>query len=86
MAKYRELLEMKGCIGAATCAAVHPERWKMINNNNKVTIIGGKKIPGSEDEEIIIDDSELEKFKQAAEVCPVNVIHIKNLDTGEEII
>jgi len=36
--------------------------------------------------EVELDESEIEEMKQAAEGCPVNVIHITNLDTGQKII
>ena len=33
-----------------------------------------------------IDESELSKWKEAAESCPVFVIHIIDLETGKRII
>ena len=33
-----------------------------------------------------IDESELAAYKESAEVCPVNVIHIYDKETGEKII
>ena len=86
MAKYRVYLERNGCIGAATCVGAHPEHWKMRLGDNKVDILGGTQILNSDDQEIIIDESDLASCKLAAEVCPVNIIHITNLETGEQVI
>jgi len=36
--------------------------------------------------ELEIDESELDKNLAAARACPVNVIHVINLDTGEQLI
>lgn len=84
--KYIIKYDREGCIGVAACVAVQPEHWKMVDDG-KVDFIDGKA-----DEKIKtlfvkeIDESELLKFKESAEVCPVNVIHIYDKDTGEKII
>jgi len=37
-------------------------------------------------EELNIEEKDFEINKEAAESCPVNVIHITNKETGEKII
>ena len=86
MAKYKVFLERDGCIAAATCVGADPKHWKMKLSDNKVDILGGTTIPGTTNQEIIIDEADLPACKLAAEVCPVNIIHITNLETGEQII
>ncbi len=72
------------CIGCAACTAVAPEFWEM-NDDEKSDIIGGKdKDDGWQ--ELDIDDKDYTENFEAAESCPVNVIHIVNKKTGEKII
>ena len=85
--RYKVILERAGCIGATSCVVMYPERWVLNKNDDKVDLIGGK----VEDERreiwsIEITENELEKFRNSAEVCPVNVIHIINLETGEKLV
>jgi len=72
------------CIGCGACAAVCPSRWSM-NADGKSDIIDSKM---REDgwEELDIEESEYDGNKQAADSCPVNVIHLINKETGEKII
>lgn len=83
MAKYKVLYERVGCIGAAVCVAVFPKYWDM-NPDGKADLLGS--IKSGDSFEVELDESELEQMKQAAEGCPVNVIHITNVQTGEKII
>ncbi|EKD46243.1 MAG: hypothetical protein ACD_68C00073G0002 [uncultured bacterium] len=84
MAKYKVEYDREACIGALTCTVAFPEVFK-IGDDKKADMAGSKK-NGSGQYEIEFPDDQLEKFKAAAEVCPVNVIHITNLDSGEKII
>lgn len=83
--KYRIEYDREGCIGAAACVAVDDESWTLVedgkadlnesNKNNKSGFFIRE-----------ITEEELVKFKEAAEACPVNVIHIVDLETGKRII
>ena len=83
--KYIVKYDRENCIGAASCVAVQPDQWKIVDDG-KADFIGSNK----EDKNGFfikeIDESELEFFKEASEVCPVNVIHIYDKETGEKII
>ena len=84
--KYIVQLDRENCIGAAACVAVQPDQWKIVDDG-KVDFLNSKpheKLKSWFEKEI--DESELAKFKDAAEVCPVNVIHIIEKDTGKKII
>jgi len=90
--KYRIVYDRKGCIGAAACAAVAPEFWEM-KDDGKAHLIGGMTDENG-NEILIITENQmtdnmkraLELNKEAAEVCPVQVIHIYDEETGEKII
>ena len=90
--RYRIVYDRKGCIGAAACAAVSPEFWEM-KEDGKAHLIGSKTDENG-NEILIITESQLtpgmkkalDSNKDAAEVCPVNVIHIYDEETGEKLI
>ena len=83
MAKYKIEHDRPNCIGCGACAAVAPKFWEMAKDG-KSSIISGKKV--KDKEEKIINEKDLAPNKEAAESCPVNVIHLINLDTKEKII
>lgn len=75
MSKYRLEHVKPECIGCGACAAVAPEFWVMNDAENKSDIIGCKVMPnGWEEKEI--EEKDVAKNKDAAESCPVNVIHL----------
>ena len=80
---YKVIYERNNCIGAAQCVAVMPELWKL-NADGKADLKGSKTKDGKWEMEI--DDKMLEKMKDAASSCPVNVIHIIETKTGKRII
>lgn len=83
--KYRVELDREGCIGAAACVAVDPENWNIVEDG-KVDLKDSKQDPKTSYFFRDIDESELAKWKEAAESCPVTVIHITDLETGKRII
>lgn len=74
MAKYTIEYDREGCIGAGSCIGACPDNWKMAEDNRADLL---KKD---------IEEDELAANKEAAEACPVGVIHIKNNETGERLI
>ena len=72
------------CIGCAACEAVAPNFWEM-NPDGKSDIKAGKH---REDgwQELDIEDKDFQGNKDAAESCPVNVIHLIDKKTGKRII
>jgi len=71
--KYKIEFDREGCIGAAACCAVAPEQWVMQQD--------GK--PNLAHDEI--GDDRLKENIEAAEVCPVRVIIIKEKKTGKQL-
>lgn len=84
MSKFKIVHERSGCIGCAACSAIAPKLWKM-NDDGLSDCIGSKKLK-DETTEKDFDDDEFKDHKEAAEACPVNVIHIRKKDTDEKII
>ncbi len=85
--KYKVVYERKNCIGAGSCTSIFPERWRMNSQDDKADLLGGKE--ETKGHEIWIAEftlDELENFKLSAQVCPVNVIHIYDQETGEQLI
>ncbi len=74
MTKYKVEIDKKSCIGCAACVAVCPDNFEMDSD-------GKSKALHKE-----IEDKELACSRSAAEICPVNAIHIISLDSGEKLI
>lgn len=82
--KFQIQHDRPNCIGCAACAAVAPDFWTM-SEDGKSDIVGCKKRE-DEWEELDIDEKDFNVNKEAADSCPVNVIHIINKETKEKII
>ncbi len=84
MAKYKVVYDRKACIGAAACAALLEERWKMSDKDGKADLVGGVEVkPGIFEYEFT--EEQLEAIMDSAQACPVNVINIYN-ENGEKLI
>lgn len=82
--KYRIIHNKPDCIGCGACVAVHPDGWEM-NDDGKADIIGGEhKKDGTQEKDI--KEEQLQLNMEAAESCPVNVIHIKDEENDKELI
>ena len=85
--KYRIIYDRSLCIGAATCVAINPKSWELNNNDNKADLINSKPKEGTPDTfELEIDESTFSIELEAAKGCPVNCIHIIDVETGEQLI
>ena len=87
MTNFKIEHDRPGCIGCGACASVAPEFWKMSDADGKSDLIGSKEL--KEGETIVKEELEMVELKNnrdAADSCPVNVIHIINKETGEKII
>ena len=85
MKKYKIVYERKDCIGAASCTAVNSS-WVIKDGDGKADLLGSNSLQDNDIQEKIIDESEFKIMLESARVCPVNVIHIYDLETGEKII
>ena len=84
-AAYKIRHDRPNCIGCTACANIAPEFWEMSDVDGKSDVIGAKKTPEGW-EELDISEEDFELNMEAAEACPVNVIHLVNIGTGEELI
>lgn len=84
--KYKIVYKREECIGAASCVGVLPEVWSL-NDDGKADLAKAEEKEGNKIQELVIEleESQLEQYKHSAEVCPVNVIHIYDAETGEQI-
>jgi len=84
VAKYKVVYERNGCIGAAACAALLEERWKLSDMDGKANLVSGVETkPGVFEYEFT--EEQLGKILESAEACPVNVIHIYD-EEGKKLI
>lgn len=84
--RYKVIYDRSECIGVLTCSAFYPERWA-IGQDNKADLVGGSENKDKQGTWVLeFDESELARFKESAEVCPVNVIHVFDMETGEKIV
>lgn len=83
--KYKIVYDRENCIGAAACAAVSPDYWQIVDDG-KADLANAEHKEENRVQERIIDESELAANMEAAKSCPVTVIHIFDLETGEQLI
>ena len=72
------------CIGCAACEAVAPDFWEM-NEDGKSDIKNGENKDNGW-QELEFEEKNLQENKDAADSCPVNVIHIVKKETGEKLV
>jgi ferredoxin len=82
---WRVEFERDNCIGAGACVAANADFWS-IDNDGKANLRtaaydAARKVWVLE----IADDAQLRKQRDAAGVCPVNVIHIYDPEGKQEI-
>jgi ferredoxin len=79
MVKYKIIFDREGCIGALACTGVAEKHWPLAEDG-KVDLQGATYNKATKMWELIIDESELEANKLAADVCPVDVIVIEKVE------
>ena len=82
--KYKIIYDRNGCIGALTCL-IASKFFKENIEDGKADLLNGKEIK-HEIFELEIDEEFLKMALDGAGVCPVNVIHVIDLETGEQLI
>lgn len=84
MENYRVEHNRRECIACGACVAVSPGIMEIDPSDGKSDLKGAERLEnGSEKREI--GEKDFPSAKEAADVCPVNVIHIFK-KTGEKII
>lgn len=82
MVELKIFYDKPGCIGCGACAAVAPEYWEMEGDKSHVKE-SKENADGTEERDITADQKP--KNMEAAQSCPVNVIHLKDKD-GNQLI
>ena len=82
--KYVLQHDRPNCIGCAACEAVAPDFWEM-NEDGKSDIKNAKYLESGW-QETEIEEKNFVENRDAADSCPVNVIHLVNKKTGERLI
>lgn len=82
--RYKLELNRPDCIGCAACTAVAPDHWEM-DDDGKAKIKGCKTREDSWQEKDISEE-DMPLNKEAAECCPVNVIHVTDKEKDEKLI
>ena len=65
----------KDCISCGACAAIAPDYWEM-DQEALAQLKGSKEIENHWERKIESEQDQQEN-QEAADVCPVNIIHIK---------
>ncbi len=83
MGRYKIVYDRTGCIGAATCEALDPDDFQLVDDGLADLIDGEEVSDGVWEKEI--DADRKDAALQAAKGCPVNVITIVDTETGDQL-
>ncbi len=83
--QYHIIYRKKNCIGAGACEFAAPDLWHYDTNTSIATLKDQRATKTSEEEELIIEEQDLPLHLEAAQVCPVGIIEIYDLETGKKI-
>jgi len=82
---YKIRHDRPNCIGCTACAAIAPDFWEMSDMDGKSDVVGS--VLGADGwEELEIGEADFVKNMDAAGMCPVNVIHLIKIGSGEQLI
>lgn len=82
---YKIVHDRDVCIGCSACASVCPKYWTM-NTDGKSDIVDAINTGNGEEELLDNLTEDFEDNMDAAESCPVNCIHIHDIDKDEKLI
>ena len=66
------------CIGCGYCEEIAPYRWKIDNWDGKASLIDASEKRGIFT--LTVGDDEWEDSMNAAELCPVKIIHVEKIN------
>ena len=84
MARFKIIHERPKCIACGSCAAVAPKYWEMSSTDGLADLKGCTM--NGENEERIVDEKEAVLNREAADVCPVQIIHVDEIKKKEKEI
>jgi len=82
---YKVIYDKENCIGANSCVGVFPEYWSL-DGAKKAVLKDSTLNKETGRYELIVDDQNVERFKESALVCPVFVIDIVDMRTQKSIL
>ena len=82
MSKFKIIHERPKCIACGSCAAVAPDYWEMSADDGLADL--KKCTMNGDNEERIVDENEAAQNREAAEVCPVQIIHVKKIEEKDD--
>ena len=71
----------KDCISCGACAAISPDFWEM-DEQGLAQLKGAKEVADHWELDIAAEEARVQN-QEAADVCPVNIIHVKKKDEKE---
>jgi ferredoxin len=83
--KYRVEYNRPGCIGAGACVAAGPDFWTLAEGGDAKADLKASLKPRKEGDYqyLEFDEKDLQQNLDAAQACPVQVIKIVDVETGE---
>jgi ferredoxin len=82
MTKFKIIHERPKCIACGSCAAVAPDYWEMSEKDGLADL--KQCTMNGENEERIVSEHEVVQNREAAEVCPVQIIHVEKFEIKEK--
>ncbi len=82
---YKIRHDRPNCIGCMACANIAPEFWEMSPIDGKSDIVGSQ-IGDDGWETMEIEEKDFDTNMNAAQSCPVNVIHLIKIGDNSQII
>lgn len=83
--KYKVIYDKENCISANKCMGIHPKLWGK-DGDGKAILINGTLNPKTGKHELLIDEKDLEIYKESALICPVYVIDIVNGESSSSVL
>jgi ferredoxin len=80
--KYKLEHNRPECIGCGACVAVAPDYWEMADDGKSSIIKGKDRADGWQEKDIT--EKDYPHNKEAADSCPVNVIHLTLIEEKKE--
>ncbi len=78
MAKFKITHFKKDCISCGACAAINPDFWEM--DDEGLADLKGSTEKGDHFERVIDSVEDQASNQEAADVCPVNIIHVDEIE------
>lgn len=83
MEKHKVIHFREQCISCGACAAISPEFWEM-DDEGLARLKGAQKVDDHWERDIDTEEAKAAN-KEAADCCPVNIIHVKKLEKEMEV-